>query len=125
MISAGAGFRIALKPNVILRAEFRDYLTPFPGNVIAAAPGVHISGWVHDFVPLVGISYLFGKVSGNALRPFVNDAVFHDQQHLPGLRNIDGGMAGYRNYIGDLASLERAQAVCYAQQLGVHRRAGF
>jgi|HubBroStandDraft_1064217.scaffolds.fasta_scaffold123017_2 hypothetical protein len=61
MISAGAGVRIALKPNVILRVEFRDYLTPFPGHVIAAAPGVHISGWVHDFVPLVGISYLFGK----------------------------------------------------------------
>jgi hypothetical protein len=61
MISAGGGIRIALRPNVYLRAEFRDYLTPFPSHVIAAAPGVHISGFVHDFVPLVGISYLFGK----------------------------------------------------------------
>jgi len=61
MISAGGGVRIALKTNVILRVEFRDYLTPFPGHLIVAAPGVHISGWVHDFVPLVGISYIFGK----------------------------------------------------------------
>jgi len=61
MISVGGGVRIALKPNVFLRVEFRDYLTPFPGQLIVAAPGVHISGWVHDFVPLVGISYLFGK----------------------------------------------------------------
>jgi hypothetical protein len=61
MISAGGGIRMALKTNVVLRIEFRDYLTPFPGHVIAAAPGMHISGWVHDFVPLVGISYLFGK----------------------------------------------------------------
>ena len=34
MISAGAGVRIALKSNVILRVEFRDYLTPFPGHVM-------------------------------------------------------------------------------------------
>jgi len=61
VISVGGGIRMALKPNIFLRVEFRDYLTPFPGHVIAAAPGVHISGWVHDFVPLVGISYLFGK----------------------------------------------------------------
>jgi hypothetical protein len=61
MISAGGGVRIALKPNMYLRAEFRDYLTPFPGHVIAAAPDEHINGWVHDFVPLVGISYTFGN----------------------------------------------------------------
>ena len=61
MISVGGGIRMALKTNVFLRVEFRDYLTPFPGQVITAAPGVHISGWAHDFVPLVGISYLFGK----------------------------------------------------------------
>jgi hypothetical protein len=61
MVSAGGGVRMALTPRVILRAEFRDYLTPFPSQVIAAAPGVHISGWTHDFVPMIGISYLFGK----------------------------------------------------------------
>jgi hypothetical protein len=61
LISAGGGVEIALKPTVRLRIEFRDYVTPFPDQVIAAAPGMHIHGWLHDIVPLVGISYVFAE----------------------------------------------------------------
>ena len=61
LISAGGGVQIALRPSVSLRIEVRDYVTPFPGQVIAAAPGMHIHGWLHNFVPMVGISYVFAE----------------------------------------------------------------
>ncbi len=61
LVSAGAGFSITLRPNLLLRAEFRDYATPFPSQVIAAAPGTHIHGWLHDIVPMIGISYVLAE----------------------------------------------------------------
>jgi hypothetical protein len=59
MISVGAGAKVTVAPNVLVRVEFRDYITPFPKEVIAPAPGAKISGWLHHFVPLVGISFTF------------------------------------------------------------------
>ncbi|HZT31497.1 MAG TPA: hypothetical protein VFA33_16530 [Bryobacteraceae bacterium] len=59
LISAGAGVKIPLSPNLFLRAEFRDYLTPFPTQVIAAAPGEKVGGWLHNLVPLVGLTFAF------------------------------------------------------------------
>ena len=59
LISVGAGVKYAIRPNILLRAEFRDYITPFPKKVIAPIPGVKVSDWVHDFVPMFGISVLF------------------------------------------------------------------
>ena len=59
MVSAGGGLRITLSEHLVLRTEFRDYITPFPKKVITPASGAKISGWVHDIVPLVGIAYLF------------------------------------------------------------------
>jgi hypothetical protein len=61
LLSGGGGIRVPLKPNVFLRVEVRDQITPFPSRVIAAAPGTNIHGWLHDFVPLIGISYTFGE----------------------------------------------------------------
>jgi hypothetical protein len=59
LISAGGGIKYRLSGNVYLRIEARDYITPFPKKVIMPAPGQKISGWVHDIVPMVGISYTF------------------------------------------------------------------
>jgi hypothetical protein len=59
LISLGAGVKYALTDLVLLRVEFRDYLTPFPREVIAPSPGASIHGWVHDFVPMAGISFAF------------------------------------------------------------------
>jgi len=59
VVSAGAGIKVALGSRTVLRAEFRDYATPFPKDVILPAPGAKLSGWVHNFMPLFGISYLF------------------------------------------------------------------
>jgi hypothetical protein len=44
---------------VFLQAEFRDYLTPAPKQVIAPVGASKLGGWVHDFVPLVGLSFGF------------------------------------------------------------------
>jgi len=59
MISVGGGFKMMLSQRVLLRAEVRDYISPFPKNVIVPLPPTKVSGWLNDFVPMVGISYIF------------------------------------------------------------------
>jgi hypothetical protein len=34
-----------------------DYLTPFPKEVITPNPPSKVSGWIHDIVPMFGLSY--------------------------------------------------------------------
>ena len=59
LVSGGAGVKVAMGSGAMVRVEFRDYVTPFPKDVITPAPGAKISGWLHNFVPLVGISWTF------------------------------------------------------------------
>lgn len=59
MLSFGAGVKWRVGNRLMMRAEVRDYVTPFPKDVILPAPGNKISGWLHDITPLFGISYLF------------------------------------------------------------------
>ena len=59
MGSVGVGLRYRLGNRVFLRAEFRDYITPFPTEVITPAPGAKVGSLLHDFVPMVGISYVY------------------------------------------------------------------
>jgi hypothetical protein len=57
MISFGGGVKMSLSERITMRAEVRDYLTPFPTELITPAPPGKISGWLHDIVPMVSISY--------------------------------------------------------------------
>jgi hypothetical protein len=57
MASVGAGVKFHLSPHVSLRAEIRDYLTPFPKALITPAPGAKIGSFLNDFVPMISISY--------------------------------------------------------------------
>ena len=59
MASVGAGVRWALGEHVYLRAEVRDFITPFPEEIITPAPGMKYGSLLHDVVPMVGISYEF------------------------------------------------------------------
>lgn len=59
MADVGAGVRIAVAHHLFLRAEFRDYITAFPNEVIAAAPGAKFGTILQDFVPMIGLSYMF------------------------------------------------------------------
>lgn len=57
MLSAGAGVKFRLTPHMSLRTEFRDFFTPFPKELITPAPGVKVGRFLHDFTPMIGISY--------------------------------------------------------------------
>jgi hypothetical protein len=59
LISAGGGVKFRLSRRSLLRLDFRDYMTPFPGNLLARRANTSSSGWVHDFVLMVGISGMF------------------------------------------------------------------
>jgi hypothetical protein len=57
VLSIGGGVKVRLSDKFMFRAEVRDYLTPLPQKLLAPAPGAQISGWLHDFVPTIGIAY--------------------------------------------------------------------
>ena len=60
LITLGGGIKYAFRRHWLLRLDFRDYTTPYPGNLITLAPGAKLNGWVHSFVFLVGVSHAFG-----------------------------------------------------------------
>jgi outer membrane protein W len=57
LASVGAGVKFQISQHVQLRLDVHDYLTPFPKTVITPNVGAKVSGWLQDFVPMVGISY--------------------------------------------------------------------
>src|SRR5580700_4096666 len=59
LVSVGGGVKIALSPSIQLRLEAHDFLSPFPKNVIAPAPGSTVGGWLQDFVVMAGLSFTF------------------------------------------------------------------
>lgn len=59
VFSAGGGVKVRLIPHMILRAEFRDYLTTFPRQEIVPAPHNTARGIFEQFTPLFGVSYVF------------------------------------------------------------------
>ena len=59
MLTLGGGVRFRLGGRMMGRVDFRDQLTRFPQRIIAPAPGMTLGGWLHDFVPTVGLSWMF------------------------------------------------------------------
>jgi len=59
MASVGGGVKFFIARKVFLRTEFRDYITAFPKEIITPAPGAKYGSILHDFVPMVGLSYEF------------------------------------------------------------------
>jgi hypothetical protein len=57
MATFGGGVKFRVSPHVTVRAEVRDYLTPFPKELITPAPGSKIGSWLNDIVPMVTIGY--------------------------------------------------------------------
>ena len=55
----GFGVKYQIRPRLLLRAEFRDYITPFPRKLIVPAAAGSDPGRLQMFTPMVGISYLF------------------------------------------------------------------
>ena len=59
LVTFGGGVKYALSDRWLLRLDLRDYATPFPTGVIAPTTSSRLSGWLHDFVPVLGISRTF------------------------------------------------------------------
>lgn len=58
LVTGGGGVKLKLGHRVLLRLDFRDYVTPFPKELIAPAPLNTARGFFHQFTPLIGISYV-------------------------------------------------------------------
>lgn len=59
VVTFGGGIKYTIAPRVLLRVEVQDYFSRFPTQVIAPAPGAHLSGWLNDLVPMAGITFVF------------------------------------------------------------------
>lgn len=59
VFTAGGGIKYRLLPHMLLRAEFRDYITTFPRQEIVPAPHNTARGIFEQFTPLFGVSYTF------------------------------------------------------------------
>lgn len=57
--SLGGGVKIRLQRHVLLRGDFRDYLTAFPKQQIAPAATGTARGIFQQFTPMLGVSYVF------------------------------------------------------------------
>ena len=59
VFNVGGGVKYTLRPHLLLRAEFRDYITTFPRQQIVPAPHNTARGIFEQFTPLFGVSYTF------------------------------------------------------------------
>jgi opacity protein-like surface antigen len=59
VFSVGGGVKFRLIQHMLLRAEFRDYLTTFPRQEIVPAPHNTARGIFEQVTPLFGVSYTF------------------------------------------------------------------
>jgi len=58
LLTAGGGIKLRFG-TVLVRLDFRDYLTPFPKGLIVPVPLATARGLFQQFTPLVGVSYSF------------------------------------------------------------------
>jgi len=59
LYSVGFGVKYCWGRNVLLRFDFRDYMTPFPKQVIVPAPHGTDRGIFEQFTPMFGVGYQF------------------------------------------------------------------
>jgi hypothetical protein len=59
VISAGGGLKYRFTKHAQARIDFRTYFSPLPGQIFRTSRSSGIHGWVYDFVPTAGISYVF------------------------------------------------------------------
>ena len=59
VFTVGGGIEYRPRSHVLLRGEFRDYITTFPRTQIVPAPHNTARGIFEQFTPLFGLSYTF------------------------------------------------------------------
>ena len=58
-VSAGGGIKFLPAKHVLVRADFRTYMSPLPDRLFVTPRFNNIRGWVYNFVPQVGVGYTF------------------------------------------------------------------
>jgi hypothetical protein len=58
-ISAGAGLKYLVARRVMLRLDFRTYFSPSPNRIFRPVGLATTRGWIYNFVPLGGVSFVF------------------------------------------------------------------
>ncbi len=59
VVSPGGGVKYRLRPHMLLRADFRDYITTFPKSQIMPAAHNTARGIFEQFTPMFGLSYVW------------------------------------------------------------------
>jgi hypothetical protein len=59
LVTGGAGVKFRMTDHILVRADFRDYITAFPTRLIVPAANGTDHGIFNQFTPLVGVSYVF------------------------------------------------------------------
>ena len=59
LVDVGVGFKYRLHNHVMLRGDFRDYITPFPKKLFAPTGNATDRGLFQQFTPTLGIGYWF------------------------------------------------------------------
>jgi hypothetical protein len=59
MGSVGGGGKWRIGRRTLFRAEVRYHISRFPDQVIAPSSGERLKGWMHNVIPMAGISYTF------------------------------------------------------------------
>lgn len=55
----GVGVKVKVGEKSSLRIEVKDFVSPVPTKIITPNRGASLSGWLHNFVPMFGVSYVF------------------------------------------------------------------
>ena len=59
VVDVGVGFKYRLRNHVMVRGDFRDYITPFPKNLFVPVKGGTDRGLFQQFTPTFGLGYWF------------------------------------------------------------------
>lgn len=59
LISVGGGVKFEISHSAMLRLDVHDYISQVPQDLIAPVPPGKIGGWMHNFVPVVGVAFTF------------------------------------------------------------------
>ena len=59
LFTGGGGVKVSITGHILMRVDFRDYVTAFPTHMIVPAANGTDKGIFHQFTPLAGVSYVF------------------------------------------------------------------
>lgn len=59
LVSVGGGVIYRLPNHMLVRADFRDYISPVPRKLFAPAANATARGLLHQFTPMIGFGFWF------------------------------------------------------------------